>query len=965
MLRVALPSVLQVLLAVSVVAGSARAQTTDASGELSNISLPGSLRDALVATDDRVPGDRSQFLLELIRRIYNTPVTVKNLRRDQVTQSALAFLDPARRSVANSGESATTVPLPLPPALWIDAVFHGRATAATLARDILQSRGASLLYYGALSLDDQTRAWLSGERELVTTVVTQYPSTFAVAAPALRVAEGRVRVPGGERAEPVWEAVVGARATDPAAFVRALLLADEGRLAAWFGATASLTSGQIQTLLSLDYPESSNRIAAVRRLLVAFERAGAGWRVEERAFWRPPVDPILLVADLPLDERGRPVVPGTTKFWSAVFEPEYSSSKSDTRNPEAADGSEPLNFTWLCDQVFTGDKVTDRRRYQLVMFASRLGTAATPDAIEAVRAAQSHPALIAALERAGLVDVAAYAHAARRAIAISAIDDDDRGTRALTLFQGAMAFLSRAALRGGLAPDALARLVTSLSALELTNRGDYEGKLVTWLDETLRAAARPSEPLVAASGPMENDALAFLAGPVEHVRVVEWEGTRYRIDFARAEAMRMAKLLGEQARPFLTSARTLVAVADAIGASGATREHFQRELARLKEVGAAAALETAGAWSDDGIPKRYKEAASAIQRAANSGDRAAVSRIAPAIRLLADDLLARGLKEFVYAVALGQPDRATISAGDAAERHDFSMRLANRRFAPWNQPVVGADPWKGWHVVGSLLGLDVQLADFAQQRVSMRPPSAKPTLDDDQRRLIIETMALVAPAALTDTDRDLIADLMKKGRARLAAVRSAAEAIEIADEIRLSPARRTLLPWVATNDPPRLGAFLSPVELLWLGLEKAPVARSLDAWGAPAEPRLGCLCLRLLDRRPWEMFAGRWQSGIFSTTFPDLNLRLAEMLAQLKMPGALLASVLTAATPDIADLSTSRDHDDRRALVEAVLTMKIERVEQYLALLTSDGPLVPIDTSAQGVEARSGAGDVRGGEVEQ
>ena len=363
-------------------------------------------------------------------------------------QSALTFLDPARRPVATGAESATTLPLPLPPALWIDAVFNGRATAATLTRDILQSRGASLLYYGALSLDDQTRAWLSGQRELVTTVVTQYPSTFAVAAPALRVAEGRVRVPGGEPAEPVWEAVVGARASDPAAFVRALLVADEGRLAAWFGATASLTPGQIQTLLSLDYPESSNRIAAVRRLLLAFERVGTGWRVEERAFWRPPLDPILLVADLPLDERGRPVVPGTTKFWSAVFEPEYSPSKSDNRNPEAAAGGEPLNFTWLCDQVFTGDKPTDRRRYQLVMFASRVVTAATPDAIEAVRAAQSHPALIATLERAGLVDVAAYARAARRAIAISAIDDDDRGTRALTQFQGAVAFLSRAALRG-------------------------------------------------------------------------------------------------------------------------------------------------------------------------------------------------------------------------------------------------------------------------------------------------------------------------------------------------------------------------------------------------------------------------------------------------------------------------------------------------------------------------------------
>jgi len=68
--------------------------------------------------------------------------------------------------------------------------------------------------------------------------------------------------------------------------------------------------------------------------------------------------------------------------------------------------------------------------------------------------------------------------------------------------------------------------------------------------------------------------------------------------------------------------------------------------------------------------------------------------------------------------------------------------------------------------------------------------------------------------------------------------------------------------------------------------------------------------------------------------------------------------VLNAATPDIAEISTARDHDDRRALVEAVQAMKIERVEQYLALLTSDGPLVPVDNSAQAVDAESRADGV-------
>jgi uncharacterized lipoprotein YajG len=52
--------------------------------------------------------------------------------------------------------------------------------------------------------------------------------------------------------------------------------------------------------------------------------------------------------------------------------------------------------------------------------------------------------------------------------------------------------------------------------------------------------------------------------------------------------------------------------------------------------------------------------------------------------------------------------------------------------------------------------------------------------------------------------------------------------------------------------------------------------------------------------------------------------------------------VLTSATLDFVNSATSRDQDDRRGLAEFVQDLTLTRVEQYLALLTSDGPLVPI-----------------------
>jgi hypothetical protein len=235
----------------------------------------------------------------------------------------------------------------------------------------------------------------------------------------------------------------------------------------------------------------------------------------------------------------------------------------------------------------------------------------------------------------------------------------------------------------------------------------------------------------------------------------------------------------------------------------------------------------------------------------------------------------------------------------------------------------------------------VALADFSLVRLSLRFPLKRPTLSDLDRRTFIDAVALVEPAALTDADRDIIVAAIRKGHARLDRVKTPEEASAIAEDAALSAPRRTLLGWVVAHDPARLAVFLSPSELLWLGLDNVPVD-TLQAWGAPAAPRVGCLCLQVVDRRPWESFAGRWNTGMAASAFPDLNLRLAELLSDLHMPASLLGPVLTSATLDFINTVTSRDADDRRGLVEFVQALRADRLEQYLALLTTDGPLVPI-----------------------
>jgi hypothetical protein len=942
-----LPVFTAIVLGATVLSAPAGAQAPADTGALYEMPLPGGLPAALASLHDLVPPDRSQFLVEFIRRTYNRPLVIKSLHRDAAIQSLLGQIE---RANAIAGGAADTLPLPLPPSIWIEAVFGGRESANTLAGAIARSRETALFYYGLLSADNATRAWLAGQPQLVAELAKQHAPAFLLAAPALRVSGNIVRVPGGEAAVPGWEALVGERTTQPASFVRALLTRDEGRFSHFYGTMSQLSHGQVRLVLGLDGPDPAGRSAAMRRMHDVFERVTTAWRIDDRIFWRPPFDPALLAGDVRTDADGRLAIPGNRRFWTAVFAAEDRDSTGSNGGGDlaAASADAAVDFTWLCEQVFTGQKLEDERRYQLVAFASRVVPTVTAanarDAVAAIRAVHAYPALVATLERGKLADVAVFAAAARRAAKLGSIDGD-RAIRTLGQFQGALALVTRAATRGGLSPAQVATLVASLAAVEPNARGDYEGRLVRWLGEQLQRVPADAQLDVPAPGAAERAAVSMLAGPREiEPRFVDWEGTRYRLEFPTAEAIRIVRLLGDRARPYLSSAGALVEIADRLGRPGLTVDVLRRASDTFKEMSAAVGWTGPGIWDGSDAPRRSRLVGAELEQAANSGDAGAAAKAPPTLLILADDLLARGLMELAYAVALGNPERASIPADEAARRHDFGVHFGGgRRAAAWALPTAGVISPMGWRAAGSVLGLDVVLAEFSLVRISSRPPSRRPSLDDDHRRGLVETVALVESAALTDSDRDAIAAALRKGRQRLAAVRTAAEAEALADEIRLSPARRSLLAWAVAHELPRLAKSLSPSELLWLGLDNTPLSASFQAWGVAAGARRGCHCLQLLDRQPLEMLSGRWHSGIFATAFSDLNVRLAEMLSDLQMPAPLLAPVLASAVVDLVDSATMRDSDDRRGMVEFVLALRPERVEQYLALLTTDGPLAPVN----------------------
>ena len=936
-------------------------------GTVSEVPLPGGLRAAVAAVGDRANPDRAQFFTEFIRRLYDTPFSVKADPREPVLRAFLA-------QIKSGPGPADTIPLPLSTKFWTDVVFKKQATPDTLVASIAQSRNAALLYSGLLALDDNSRAWIADQSGLISEIVTRRAAAFYTVAGGLRVTRAGVQVPGGPAAEPVWQALVGRRPAEASDFVRSLISSDEGRLAFFFGAMAQLNTAELRCALSLDLNEVDRRVDAGRRLYSVFERLWIGRALEQRVFVRPSFDPALLISELNQSGDGVITLPGTRGLWTAVFAEARQSDAKSTRHEAAATitWEQPPDFPWLCEQVFKGDASEHRRHFMMVLFASRYAAGVkretARDAVDAIRAAGAYPMLTATLERAGVRDIAVFAAAARRAAAVTAIADESRAYRALAQYQGALAMIARAATRGSVSGETAATLISTLSEIATSERGDYEGRVVAWLCAWLdpnpqsTRKARPSGPAgdgsveeiyESVAGPIEEDALRLLSGPQpSQPRTIDWEGTRYRIDFTRAEAIRLTQSQGESARPYLSSARTVLSIADALS-TRLTRDTLQQQAQAFSRVARPEGPED-NEESVGEMLAAHRDTATALQRAARSGDVNAGSRLAPALRLIADELLARGLIEWTYAAALGPRDGISISAADAAARHDFGLRFAGAsRSSVWQLPHEGTDAAQRWRVSGSLLGLDTTLAPFLLTRLSKKMLLRRPMLGDIDRRVFTDTIALIEPKSLADGDAEAIVAAMRAGRARLNAVRSSADVRAIADAIGLSPQRETLLAWTVTHDPSRAGAYLSPTELFWLGAGDVRVA-NLDAWGAPAGPRTGCLCLRIVRGRSWEMYAGRWNTGMIASVFPDLNFRLAELLSDLHMPAALLAPVLMSATQDFLNSATSRDQDDRRGLVEFVQGLQSDRVEQYLALLTTDGPLVPLGDAPAGKDVSPG-----------
>jgi hypothetical protein len=842
--------------------------------------------EALAAAAELPSPDLPTLLLHLTRVLHGAPRggQVETARRQQAV--GLALSTPQQKA----GEP---VPLPLDPSIWRDTILERTVPDEELVAAIISDRRAALLYYGLSALNDETLAWLGPDRATLEHL-RDHPGVFAAFGRSIRVEAGHVVVPGGAAVEPLWASLVGVEPAKAAAFVQRLFRRD-GRLAFFFDTIAHLDPARQRLALGLQLPAASQR-ERLRALFESFASAAEAWDVAAHPFTRQTLDGAVMLAALHVTPEGDLVGPRSRRMWERVFHDDELADApfTDVEPGMPRDDPGSIDAAWLASRIARVPNSLGRRRLDVVLFAQRVfheaGTADPAVLATALRGVEAFPALALTLERLEITNPATYVDAARSAELLTRIKREASRRTSIMAFQSALGIIERAHRSGGLAASVSQSLVTQLSALHKDGERAFTARLTRWLQTdfiTAFSTEADGDPIASAETAVR-EALAGISAASRTRPEVEWEGRRYFVDPASAEARRLGLIREEQGGITLDDALTGVKAAE----------------------------------RDDSVDP-------AAERA-----------------------LAETLASILYAAHLGDPDTQAVRSGNVALRHDFGFAApprSARSSVPWRLPVEEFGSKNGWRVRGSLLGLEAALGRLALRRIDPTVMPAEPMLGPNDTHTLTLTAALLNPHAMTNAARDEIAAALGRGRARAAALTTDPAGLDrAARDAGIDEWRRQALAWTTAHEPQRLVEQFSLVELFWLGAPRPSLLRTMDAWGAAAYPLSGCLCLEMPRVPVSAELGGRPSAGLQAIQYADVALQLADTLASLDLPASLAAAVMSFALQDVIDRTRPAYPGDATAFGRAAATLPRDQIVDYIAALTAGGPLVPVDSAGAG-----------------
>lgn len=491
------------------------------------------------------PEERGIAVALLARSMFNLGSGAAE-RAASVRRHIAAISVPGSETSVPPDSQPITIAAPLTADHWRDLLELPRN--ADLFAALLSNRSVLLVCAGTLAADPSMRALLERDRGLLRWIVRTTPSAYWLTARSLAVERDRVRVPGGPAAEPAWESLTGQKVTKPTDFLRALLSRDDGRLAWFYDAVATMS------------PErQSIALGNTRDLYAAFREADTNWRIEAHPFLRGVTDPWIVTTHIALDAGGV-APPNAQWFWQALFDRGDLSRRDATslkHEPAAR-----VSLSWLAQQIAGVGSKERRDRFEMVRFAQGVFPAIAnndyPEVLVALGGYRRYRAVLLTLDRMDLAAPRVYARAVEAAARVDDLSGRDE-RHAVIAYQSALAILERARITRALDVAAAERLVFDLADTIARAEKPFTAT-IQWMTSTLAAALPPlvqPDQWTAATA-YESQFLQALAGPPVTPgtpgTLVSWEGLDYRVDFSSAEHARIKRIREQLTSPGLDAA---------------------------------------------------------------------------------------------------------------------------------------------------------------------------------------------------------------------------------------------------------------------------------------------------------------------------------------------------------------------------------------------------------------------------
>jgi hypothetical protein len=633
------------------------------------------------------------------------------------------------------------------------------------------------------------------------------------------------------------------------------------------------------------------------------------------------------------------LAPADAAFWVSVL-----ASSRGGRTIENLASRDGVTAAAIVGQL-ASQPLSSRRQYlDAALFAQRLAAAqradrpAAPDAMaSAVAAFINRPALMVSLERLGFTDPADYAQAASSTNSLNQ-GDARHAAVALAQFQGALALVVRLHDVGAVGPAVAQDLARALIA-----GAGGDSSVATWLETRLL----PALPTAAGGATESAEArlLDALAGVIANRPrpVVQWEDQTYRVDVAAGERVRLRRIREKQADVTLDDvidfhrawSRLLAATSPDDARKAA--EQVRQSLPKSDLLNGNVSL------FGNSLPQMRESIVSAVGTVAPRRFDGFRSEATQRFQEATDVLLADVLASLAYALATGDPETAALLAGNPARFHDFAFAMPSS--VGWWRAAEEAPKGRGGEQVmvrGSLFVLYAALGRDWARPISFDMPEIGRRMPPEDVRGLGEAVVALNPYRLADADRDILVAGLRCGRERIAAAAAPSELDSLLQAAGVEGQRRRLIRLATAGDRSAVWQYLSLVEILQVGIgESSP--GEFAGWGVPRRPLDGCLDVWFPRRFGWQQMAGRPAALLMSAHVLDLQLHVAEVLDELRLPSVLVPAVLSFATWDVAMGSPMTDGDDWLGLARGAQALPRDRIADYVSALTADGALVPVE----------------------